>query len=418
MTDEATQTARQQAATGPAVLRRMNAAAVLAALRAGGPQAARVADLAAATGLSRPAVTRALAALSEAGLVVTTDAGEGSAAGTAGKLGRPAQHVRFRAEYGHVVGVDVGPHKVLAVLADLAGRTLATSQLTVPAQVDGPRLFEIVRAALTAVAERAATAPERLLAVSVGTPGVVPPDSDTVRVAPSIPGWAGLPVVPRLRDWLNCPVTIDNDVDLAVLGEQWRGEAAADRSLVFVQWGERIGTGLVLDGRPHRGATGAAGELGFVDLLTDPDAVVDLPLAERLPDGLGPFEHLAGAAAIRRLARAAGVPLGPDGDTAPLFEAAARGDAAALAVVDRVAARFARGLAVLLLLLDPDRVVIGGGLSRAGETLLGPVRAHLHRHTLVDTEVAASTLGDRAVAVGAVRRALDLVEPRLTAALG
>ncbi|WP_181442611.1 ROK family protein [Streptomyces tateyamensis] len=417
MTDEAT--ARQQAATGPAVLRRINAVAVLDALRVGGPQAARVADLAAATGLSRPAVTRALAALTESGLVVSTDADQSAgAAGTAGKLGRPAQHVRFRAEFGHVVGVDVGPHKVLAVLADLAGRTLATCQLAVPAQVDGPRLFETVRTALTAVAGRAATAPERLLAVSVGTPGVVPPGSDTVRVAPSIPGWAGLPVVPRLRDWLNCPVTIDNDVDLAVLGEQWRGGSAAARSLVFVQWGERIGTGLVLDGRPHRGATGAAGELGFVDLLAEPDTVPDRPLTERLPDGLGPFEHLAGAAAIRRLARAAGAPLGPDGDTAPLFAAAAAGDAVALAVVDQVAARFARGLAVLLLLLDPDKVVIGGGLSRAGRTLLDPVRAHLRRHTLADTEITASALGDGAVAVGAVRRALDLVEPQLTAALG
>ncbi|MGW2398103.1 ROK family protein [Kitasatospora sp. NPDC001664] len=403
----------QRAATGPHVLRAMNAGAVLAALRATDAPAASVSALAAATGLSRPAVTRALAALAEDGLVETVTAAPEAAA-----PGRPAQHVRFRAEAGHVAGVDIGPHKVLVVIADLAGGARAERRVTVGQDIDGPGLFETVRTALTAAVAEAGLAPADLRAVSVGTPGIVDRERGEILVAPSIPGWAGLPVVPRLREWLHCPVLIDNDVDLAVLGERWRGGSGDADSLVFVQWGERIGAGMLLDGRPFRGAGGAAGELGFIDVPSGDvpsDRVGDAASAGPLTSALGPFERFAGAGAIRRLAEEAGVALGPDGEIGPLFAAAAAGDPAAVAVVDRAADRFARGLATLLLLVDPGRVVIGGGLSRAGETLLGPVRRHLRDRTLTGAEVTASALGERAVAVGALRRALDVVEPTLIA---
>ncbi|MFI5530105.1 ROK family protein [Kitasatospora sp. NPDC051853] len=409
----------RRAATGPHVLRAMNADAVLAALRAAETPAVSVTALATATGLSRPAVTRALAALAEGGLVESVTAAPEAAAAP----GRPAQHVRFRAEAGHVAGIDIGPHKVLVVIADLAGGPRAERRVTVGQDIDGPGLFETVRTALTAAVAEAGIAPADLRAVSVGTPGIVDRERGEILLAPSIPGWAGLPVVPRLREWLHCPVLIDNDVDLAVLGERWRGGSGDADSLVFVQWGERIGAGMLLDGRPFRGAGGAAGELGFIDVRCGEapggevpgGAVGDDVSAAPLTSTLGPFERLAGAAAIRRLAQEAGVALGPEGEIGPLFTAAAAGDPAAAAVVDRAAARFARGLATLVLLLDPGRVVIGGGLSRAGETLLGPVRRHLRDRTLTTAEVTASVLGERAVAVGALRRALDAVEPTLTA---
>ena len=409
------------AATGPHVLRRMNVAAVLAALREGDAPTARVTDLASLTGLSRPAVTRALTELRDCGLVEFT-----ASAGTP-QLGRPAQYARFRAEAGHVAGVDIGPHKVLVMIADLAGTVLACHRAGVLEGSTGPQLFTTVRTALTAAAAEAGVPLSGLWAVSTGTPGIVDRERGEVLLAPSIPDWAGLPAVSMLRDWLHCPVSIDNDVNLAVLAERWRGAAAdgADSGpdgdtgtargsdcLVFVQWGTRIGTGIVINGRPYRGNSAAAGELGFIDLVRDPDA----PPGPRAADGMGPFERLVGAEAIHRLAVEAGAPVGDDHDIAPLFAAAEAGDRAAVEVVDRVAARFARGLAALLLVLDPGRVVIGGGVSRAGDTLLEPVRKHLRAHALVPVALNASMLGERAVALGAVRHALDVAEERLTAA--
>ncbi|GAA1374659.1 ROK family transcriptional regulator [Streptomyces beijiangensis] len=390
------------AATGPHVLRQMNVAAVLSALREAGT--AGVSGLASSTGLSRPAVTRALAGLRDRGLV------EFTAAGGTQQHGRPAQYARFRAEAGHIAGIDIGARKVLVMIADLAGQVLTTRRATVRAGAAGPEVFDTVRSALTDAAAEAGVRLSGLWAVSVGTPGIVDRSRGEVLLAPSIPGWAGLPVVPLLREWLHCPVSIDNDVNLAVLGERWQGVAADADSLVFVQWGRRIGTGIIINGMPYRGSSGAAGELGFIDLTTGLDSTP----RSRPADGTGPFERLVGAAAIRGLALRAGAPAGSgEDDIAPLFEAAAAGDRAAAEVVELVAARFARGLSALLLLLDPGRVVIGGGVTRAGDTLLEPVRRHLALHTLTPVQVSASTLGERAVAIGAVRHALDVAEERM-----
>lgn len=390
------------AATGPHVLRRMNATAVLGALRACPEGSARVADLMAATGLSRPAVTRALGLLADAGIVEFFE-------GDDTRIGRPAVRARFHAGLGHVAGIDVGPHKILVMIADLSGEIRAQRKVSGPPTPNGPELARMLRTTLVEAAEEAGVAPEDLWAVGVGTPGIVDHERGEVLIAPSIPGWAGVSLLAELRDWLGCPVHIDNDVNLAVVAERWRGETSDN--LLFVQWGERIGSGIVIDGKPYRGANSASGELGFLDLVT--------PVDEEPPqvaDGLGPFERLVGAQAILGLARdrCPGLrnALGA-GDIAPLFTAAEAGDADAAAVVDTVAARFARGLAAQLLVLDPGLVVVGGGVSRAGTVLFDAVRRHLRRLLLVPVELRASALREHGVALGAVRMALDGAERRL-----
>ncbi|HEY1175836.1 MAG TPA: ROK family protein, partial [Phytomonospora sp.] len=363
---------------------------------------ARVADLMGATGLSRPAVTRALGLLADAGVVEFFE-------GNDSRVGRPAVRARFRAEIGHVAGIDVGPHKVLVMIADLAGNVRARRRVVGPPAQTGPELAGLLRATLVEAADEAGVAPGDLWSVGVGTPGVVDHERGEVLLAPSIPGWAGVSLLAELREWLGCPVLIDNDVNLAVVAERWRGETCDN--LLFVQWGERIGSGIVIDGKPYRGANSASGELGFLDLVT--------PIDEEPPqaaDGLGSFERLVGARAILGLAveRCAG--LREDlrsGDVAPLFAAAENGDAEAAAVVDVVAARFARGLAAQLLILDPGLVVVGGGVSRAGDVLFDAVRRHLRRSLLVPVELRASALREEGVALGAVRMALDGAERRL-----
>ncbi|MFB6520438.1 ROK family transcriptional regulator [Streptomyces sp. NPDC056401] len=395
----------KQAATGPHVLRQMNVAAVLGALRKAGAGGTRVTDLAAETGLSRPAVTRGLAELIERGL-----AESGSTTNPGAQMGRPAQYVRFRAEYGHVAGVDIGPHHVRVLIADLSGTVLGAHHALVPPDADGQRLFETTKAALTAATVAASIDLSDLWAVTVGTPGIVDEELSKVLIAPSIPGWAALPVVPLLRTWLHCPVHIDNDVNLAVLAELGQSaDGQAVGTMVYVHWGERIGTGVVIEGRPYRGTHGAAGELGFIDLGPDE------PEGGSPADGMGAFERQVGAAAVRQLARDAGLPVDDNDCIAGVFDAASSGDPAAAAVVDAVAARFVRGLATLVLLMDPGLIVIGGGVSRAGEVLLEPLRRKLARRTLTPVTLRTSTAGERAVALGAVQHALGATEDRLTA---
>ncbi|MEU5695881.1 ROK family transcriptional regulator [Actinosynnema sp. NPDC020468] len=386
----------------------MNATAVLNALRDAEGHLATVSDIVLATGLSRPAVSRALAALTDAGIAEVTGAAEHH-------IGRPASRARFRAELGHVAGIDIGPNKVLVIVADLAGTVLAERQALTPPNPTGDQVVDLLRSTLADTAAEAGLELAGLWSAAVGAPGIVDQASGEVVLAPSIAGWTGLPVIAALREWLGCPVYIENDVNLAVMAERWRGEATDN--LLFVQWGERIGTGMVIDDKPYRGASSAAGELGFIDLVTDLDARP--PAASH---GLGAFERLVGAGAILSLA----LERCEDGlcdvlqrtrDIAPLFDAARAGDEAALAVVDTIATRFARGLAVQLLLIDPQRVVVGGGVSRAGDVLFDLVRERLRPLLLAPLDLRVSTLGAAGVALGAVRRALDHVEERLTALL-
>ena len=423
-----------ESARGPHVLRQINARAVLRAVREHSP--ARVADLMQATGLSRPAVTRAVAELREAGLVVDVDE-------TAQvSMGRPAQWIRFRAEVGHVVGVDIGSHKVIVMVADLAGKVVAAQQVTIGEGATGAGLLQSVRETIAEGLAKAGLVGDDVWAVVVGTPGIVEEDAGEVSLAPGIPGLAHLPVVDELRAITSSPVLIENDINLAVLGERWCGAAVGSDSLVFVHWGVRIGAGIIIDGKPYRGAHGAAGEIGFADVfsgLEAPDPTRRVGATSGMSEQ-GPFERMVGTQAIAELADAADAlaarngnspappapPASPEGSVAvsarpapdavtAVFAAATEGDPAALAVVDRIAARFARGLAAMLLVLDPGEVIIGGGLSRAGETLLAAIERHLRPRILTSPRLVLSDLGGDAVALGAVRRGLDHVEARLLA---
>lgn len=260
------------------------------------------------------------------------------------------------------------------------------------------------------------------MSVAVGTPGIVNPNKDMVVQAPSLPGWTSLNLAKELQRSFRCPVHVENDASLGVLGECWRGAAKSARTIVFVLWGERVGAGICIDGQLHRGATGAAGEIGFLSVLdpANPEVLVD-------EEGRGPFEQAVGAGAIVSMARevnsrpaggrSALACVGGELDAASVFAAAAAGDVAYKRVFDAVVARLARGLAPLLLVLDPDVLVVGGGISRAGQLVLNALREQVNRLVLMHTALVLSELGEEAVAIGAIRLALTDIEHRVLPSL-
>ncbi|MDR7274349.1 ROK family transcriptional regulator [Catenuloplanes atrovinosus] len=383
--------------SGPHVLRRLNASAVLTALRTGGPQ--RVADLMDRTGLTRPTVTQALTLLERAGWISPV---HGTADVTAApRKGRPAQLVSFRAGAGCLVGADVGPHKAIVMITDLIGAPLAELRVSTGSAGDGPELITLIADTVRAALARAGRTEDEVYAVCIGSPGIADPENRTFRLAPSIPGWASLPLDAELGRMFRCPVLVENDVNLSVLAERWQGVATDAATVLFVHWGSRIGAGLVVGGRLHRGVGGAAGEIGFIDLDETPPVV----------GGMGPLERVVGADAIGRLGG------GAFPDSGAVLRAAADGDPAALTAIDEIAARFARGLAPALLVLDPELVVIGGGVSRGGPPLLAALERHLRPRTLVPPRLALSALGDRAGVLGAIRACLDNLEATLAASL-
>ncbi|MGK5532466.1 ROK family transcriptional regulator [Streptomyces sp. URMC 129] len=373
----------------PHLLRRINSAAVLRALR-DADSARSLTDLARATGLSRPTVEGVLEGLTRAGLVAGT--GQAGAAGPDGerRAGRPARRFRFRAEAGRLLGVETGARRVSVVLADLRGRRLGALSREVATGAAAEERLARVAAVAGELLEECGVAAASLRAVGVGTPGVVDGDG-TVRLCAALPGWTGLALGERLRAVFGCPVRVENDANAAVLGERWAGAAVGADDVVMVLAGLSPGAGSLIGGRLHRGYGGAAGEIGALHLL-------------------------GRQAAPERLLSVSGEPLDPldEQAVAAVLAAAREGERGASAAVARFVERVVHDVAALVLALDPELVVIGGWAAGL-DGVVAPVARELERYCLRAPRVVASALGDAAVATGALRLALDRVEAELFA---
>ncbi|WP_431040702.1 ROK family protein [Streptomyces sp. P1-3] len=353
---------------------------------AGAPGAATLTDLVQATGLSRPTVEGVVEGLIASGLVVEAPA-EG---GEVRRQGRPARRYRFRAEAGHLLGVEIGPHRIAALLSDLDGRVLGSAVREVAENASVDERLERVRTAVADLLRRAGVARDSLRAVGVATPGIVEADGN-VRLCTALPGWTGLPLGDRLKRSFRCPVLVENDANAAAVAEQWKGAAAGSDDVVFVLAGLSPGAGALIGGRLHRGFGGAAGEIGALHLL-------------------------GREAAPEEVLSTTGEPLHPldEEQVARVFELAREGDQQACAAVDRFIRRLVHDVAALVLALDPEVVVVGGWAAGL-DGVLGPLGDELSRYCLRPPVVVQSALGEAAVAMGALRLALDHVEEELFA---
>ncbi|MBZ4321945.1 ROK family protein [Streptomyces huiliensis] len=371
----------------PSLLRRINSTVVLHALRAAAPSSSpTLTDLVKATGLSRPTVEGVVEGLIDAGLVAEASAEEG----VARRQGRPARRFRFRAEAGYLLGVEIGPHRVAALLSDLSGRVTGSAAADVTETAPADERLERVRATVADLLRRSDVPRGALRAVGVASPGIVEADG-TVRLGTALPEWTGLRLGERLRRSFRCPVLVENDANAAAVAEHWKGAARGVDDVVFVLAGLSPGAGSLIGGRLHRGFGGAAGEIGALHLLgreATPEEVLS-PTDE-------PLHPLDEAQVVR------------------VFALAREGDERARAAVDRYLRRLVHDVAALVLALDPELVVVGGWAAGIGG-ILDPLRTELARYCLRPPRVAQSLLGDSAVATGALRLALDHVEGELFA---
>jgi len=351
------------------VERAENMARSAVVLREGGQ--ATVTQVAQQIGTSRPTVAAALADLAARGLViespVRTSGGRGA--------GRPARLYEFNHEGGYVAGVDVGEGTVKAAIADLGGSVISAATQDVDPDCKGDERFESVVAVIReALAARDVPA-EKVLSMTMAVTGLVGHDG---RILDSrvLSEWTGWDLPGALQREFGCVAGIENDIGLATLAEQRLGAARGRQDVLCLFAGRRISMGLVLGGRLRRGQHGAAGEVG--DII---------------------FSDFADTSGTLRWTSAA--------SAAEVFRGAAAGQLEARADVQRFVNGLSRGLATLVMGIDPDLVVIGGGLSRAGEVLLAPLRQAVAEHITVPVEpqIVASELGTDAVLIGGLIRA-------------
>jgi predicted NBD/HSP70 family sugar kinase len=386
---------------GPAAssaIREQNLRALLAVLRDHGP-AAR-ADIVARTGLSIPTVSAGLRVFEAEGLI--REFGQ-----TTGRRGPRASIYELLRDGVLVLGIDIGARHVRTVLSGLDGEVLEAFD----APLARPRADDVLEA-VRALPAQIGVRFERVELAVVGTPGIVDPDSGRVGAAPNIDGWEGIFAADAVGGALGVPVSVENDVNLAALGEQARGAGRDVPDFAYLSVGTGVGAGIVVQGRLHRGARGAAGEVGFLPVGADPFDVSNGTHRGAMEAALS----AVGVAAIgERLAprHARDGSPGPPYDAEALFTAARAGDPLGRAVALETARQVAMCIAGMTAVLDLELVLLGGGVGANADLLLPDVRRALTELVPVPPRIEAATLGDRGVATGAAALGADLATERV-----
>lgn len=380
----------------PQMLRRVNAASVLGVIRSS--HAVTVSELMDATGLTRATTISVCEDLLARGWIRELEKDSDTY-----QKGRPARRFELDESAGCVLGIDVGVLKTTVVVADLRGTTTGRASKPFRArEIEAQERIRVISETALLALEAAGVAPEKVLAVTVGLAAPVDRDGN---ILVSQPFWSLFDVGLKkaLHDLHGWSVLLENDANLAALGECWRGAGSGVRDLAVLLAGERFGAGLVESGRLLHGNRGGAGEMAYLDMV----------------EGVGSSEGLAALArhwAAEALAgkskttlRTAAAP-GREVTAQHVFAAAALGDTVALGILDRLSDRLARVVSTLATMLNPELVVIGGAVADSASVLLEPAARKLATYTATPPRLAASPLGDAIVGIGAVRHALDHVE--------
>ncbi|MFE7567828.1 ROK family transcriptional regulator [Streptomyces sp. NPDC057539] len=407
-------------AASPSTARAINDRLALRLLQREGPLTAG--QLKTLTGLSRPTVADLVERLQDSGLVkVVGETGDR-------RRGPNARLYGIVADRAHLAALDVRTDSVSVVVADLLGETLAEAVLPIGSDTATEAAVERAVVLLERTAGKAGTVP--LHSVGIGAPGLVDPVTGELRDSSGLPAWHRR-LVAVLQERLPARVLVENETNLAALAEQRLGAARDQDTFVLLWLGHGVGAAVVLDGKLRRGASGGAGEIGFLPV----------PGTSRLPSAVssdGGFHTLAGSVGVAELAGRYGVsaiPAPQEPPSAALVRAAVRavggasaaeagaGEGApadeggsAAAFLDDLAERLALGAAAVSAVLDPGRIVLAGEAGHAGgEVLAARVEDRLATMSPLRTEVRAGALGGAAVLRGALLTAREAAQDELFA---
>jgi predicted NBD/HSP70 family sugar kinase len=347
-------------------------------------------ELAALLGLSKPTVSGCIRRLQRAGLLAEIGPRRG-------QPGRAPACYRVDPAAGFVIGVDVGGTNLRVVVGDVLGGTMAEEQRRTAA-TGSRRVVRQIGHLTGEMLDHLELKGGSPLAVAVSTPGVIHPVTRRISYAYNIGQSDEFDLLGPLTELFDAPLLVENNVNCAALGEQRLGAGRDVSHFAFVSIGAGVGMGLIQDGRLVRGTHGAAGEIGYLPLAADPFA----PEHRRR----GALEDEASAAGILNMAgRRDDWPSGPPESVQELFALAAEGCAPAAAVVHAEGRLIGMGVAALCTVVDPQLVVLGGGIG-SNPLLLPAVQATVESIMPFPPRIETSQLGGAASLYGAVALAL------------
>jgi len=348
-------------------------------------------------------------------------------------LSEDRKKVGVNPRYGYVVGIDLGASHLHFALADFRGEILKDSTIKIRPE-DGPKkMIGQIKEGIGALAAaplsaggrdsntKAAGHPRgsvgpalrlgRLRAISIGVPSAVDTVQGVVGWANNLPGWTNVHLGRELERAFRVPIFLENDANMAAIGEHWRGVAKGVRNFVFVALGTGIGSGILIDGKIYAGRTGWAGELFRMNVEWQ-------RWDEEFPD-TGYFEsYVAGLGIAAEGRKALGAP--PPGDAGLreerdaffVFQAHREGNPKATEVLERIFTILGVGMANVVAVLEPDLIVFGGGIAKGAPDLMLSIVEKVVRRIQKDITppFVLSSLGDKAQTYGAIRSALDVAQ--------
>ncbi len=379
------------------LLRLLNAQRIMDAMFDASPAGISRAQVARLTGLSKPTVSTLVGELESEGVLQPVRASK------SGRVGRPATPYELVPSAGHALGVDIGGSKIIAGIADLLGHVQIERQVETAADA------QAVIAQVVMLADRLQDELDCTMDTAcVGVPGVYHSETDRVDQAPNLPGFEGMKVAAQLGKELGVGVWVENDVNLAALGEASATPADDEpQNFVALSVGRGVGAGLILDGELYRGGLDGAGEIGSLVVSTDGSGGLPVATLEDVASAPGISKGYQSSVESGMATGLAGSP-----SVREILAAASEGDAAAGNSLSKAAESMALAVSHLNFILNPEKVIFGGGVG-ANPVFVDAVAAALSRIVSDPVEVVASKLGPRAAFLGATTHAVETLQRAL-----
>lgn len=375
------------------LMKSLNKTLILNVIRTDGPISR--AEIAKKTNLTPPTVTNIVSELISSGLVIESNLGES-------KGGRKPIMLTINTSAFHVVGVDVGSRQISIVVTDLNASVFESHQVDLPRPLSEGRFMTLLKNGIRTVMDKPLKEGS-IVGIGIGMHGLVNPDRGVAIFAPNL-NLRNMALREQLEAEFHVPVEVDNDVRAMALGESWFGNGRGIDNFICVNVGNGVGAGIILDQKLFRGASFTAGEVGHTTV--DPDG----PPCTCGNNGC--LQTLVSGPAVAARAREqiqagrSSVLEGKDITGEAIYHAALEGDALALDILRQTGRYLGIGLANLINTLNPERVIVGGGVAKAARFIMGPLKETVAARALDtparSTTIVTAKLGDQATVIGAV----------------
>ncbi|WP_144478182.1 ROK family transcriptional regulator [Cytobacillus oceanisediminis] len=383
----------------PVQLKSLNKKRVLQCIQESSPISR--AEIAAKINISKPTVSLLVDELIQEKWIFEKGIGESTSQG-----GRRPIQLYFNEKAAYIIGTDIGGTKVKTVICDLNGNIVASSSFNTCQYLDSGLLKQIARE-IEFMVNKEGIEDEKILGMGAGVPGITETANGIVVEAPSL-NWVRYPFITEAKRHIPYPVHVDNDVNVAALGEQWLGNARDKQSVLFIAVGTGIGSGIIINNQLYRGSSSAAGEIGY--MVTDKNDMKNefKPIFHRY----GYLESVAGGKSIgdrltRCIQKEPEHPLHQQALASELsgevaFKLAKSGDQIALKVIDEAIEHLAYGVVNAASLLNPEIVILGGGVLKSSDFILPKLQEIVNQYLPSSVQLKTSQLGDNAGVLGAV----------------